>query len=41
MTHLHWVKRVGFNQPELQRVVESLDQNRFTREYHRWRDYSR
>ena len=40
-THLHWVKRVGFNQAALQRIVESLNQNRFTTGYQRWRQYSR
>ena len=35
-THLMWAESVGDDQPELERVVHSLEANPFLRRYQRW-----
>jgi hypothetical protein len=39
-THLMWAESVGDNQPELERIVHSLEANPFLRRYRRWRGRS-
>jgi len=36
-THLIWAESVGNNQPELKRIVHSLEANPFLRKYQGWR----
>jgi hypothetical protein len=39
-THLIWTESVGNNQPELERIIHSLEANPFLRKYQRWRSRS-
>jgi hypothetical protein len=39
-THLIWAESAGDNQPELERIVHSLEANPFLRRYQRWRERS-
>jgi hypothetical protein len=40
MTHSIWTEAVGDDQPELERIVNSLEANPFLRGYERWRERS-